>query len=1028
MQISEFCIKRPVFAWVLTLIVVLLGLVTGNRMAVQQYPKMSKNKITVKINYYGAGPEVMENQVTRVVEEAVAGIEGIETIESKSDSENSEVTMEISETRDIDLAANDIRERLSKWDDKFPDAAQSPIITKAGSSEKSILSLALISDNMNESELYTYAKNEISHELEAVPGVARVDIYGAGDYQMAIRLDPQKLAFYKFTVVDVLTALRKQNIEWPAGKFVNKTREYVVTTVADLQDPEEFNELPITNKQGKIIKLKDVGEAKLDKSNKRVLSRFNGKKVVSLSVIAQSSANPIQIAHDVKKVHQKIQKRLTDGIKFLVAYDTTTFIERSLNEVVRTIFESVLLVVFVVFIFLRSLRASIIPLITVPISLVGALFIMYLCNFTINSMTLMAMVLAIGLVVDDAIVILENAYKFIEKGKTPVKAAIEGTNEVSFAVIAMTLTLCAVYAPVALARGLTGKLLTEFSITLAGAVLLSGFIALTLSPMMCSRMLVSEKDEMARRSKMPVFFQKLANFFDFSNAIKGIEQGYETALKWTLDHKMKVATWAIVFSMFGYNVYYFMPREQLPYQDSQMLRFDGHAPQTATLQFTQKYVDEVDKIMGQIPEISNRQYDITNPSFDGVALLKERSDRSTEDVVKELTAKAQDIPGIDIRFSAGSGVSDDSSKIVSFVVRGNKSHRELREITDNLIRVIYANNLANSIRSTARNEAEDYVVEVLRDKASAMNLDPRDISDTISGLLQGAVATRFKKDNKTYDVKVQINDDFKRAPNQLNDIFAKAWSRANGGEDVLIPLPELINVTARSGPVSIYRYNRARANTVLTFLPPNVSLGEGIDRIQQLAKDTLPEDVFMEFIGDTKKFLTESDTMFLIFLLALSFIYLVMAAQFESWRDPLIIMFTVPLALVGGVIALKFLPQGTINMFSNIGFLTLIGLITKHGILMVDFANKQMNDGKSAHEAITISACRRLRPILMTTLAMVLGSLPLALARGAGCEIRRPLGVVIVGGMSVGTFFTIFVIPIIYTAFARFKRKTPVTE
>ena len=309
-----------------------------------------------------------------------------------------------------------------------------------------------------------------------------------------------------------------------------------------------------------------------------------------------------------------------------------------------------------------------------------------------------------------------------------------------------------------------------------------------------------------------------------------------------------------------------------------------------------------------------------------------------------------------------------------------------------------------------------------------MNLDPRDISDTISGLLQGAVATRFKKDNKTYDVKVQINDDFKRAPNQLNDIFAKAWSRANGGEDVLIPLPELINVTARSGPVSIYRYNRSRANTVLTFLPPNVSLGEGIDRIQQLAKDTLPEDVFMEFIGDTKKFLTESDTMFLIFLLALSFIYLVMAAQFESWRDPLIIMFTVPLALVGGVIALKFLPQGTINMFSNIGFLTLIGLITKHGILMVDFANKQMNDGKSAHEAITISACRRLRPILMTTLAMVLGSLPLALARGAGCEIRRPLGVVIVGGMSVGTFFTIFVIPIIYTAFARFKRKTPVTE
>lgn len=1028
MKLSEFCIKRPVFAWVLTLIVVLLGLVTGSRMAVQQYPKMSKNRITVKINYYGAGPEIMENQVTKIVEEAVAGIEGIETIESKSDSENSEVTMEVSETRDIDSVANDIRDRLSKWDDRFPDAAQSPILTKAGSGEKSILSLALISDNMNESELYSYAKSEISHVLEAVPGVARIDVYGAGDYQMAIRLDPQKLAFYKFTVVDVMNALKKQNVEWPAGKFVNKTREYVITTVADLQDPEEFNELPITNKQGKIIKLRDVGEAKLDKSNKRVLSRFNGQKVVSLSVIAQSSANPIQIAHDVKKAHIELQKRLPDGIKLLVAYDTTTFIERSLNEVVRTIFEAILLVVFVVFIFLRSLRASIIPLITVPVSLVGALFIMYLCNFTINSMTLMAMVLAIGLVVDDAIVILENAYKFIEGGKKPVNAAIEGTNEVSFAVIAMTLTLCAVYAPVALAKGLTGKMLSEFSITLAGAVLLSGFIALTLSPMMCSRMLVSEKEELERRNKMPKAFRKLANMFDFSNVINSIEKGYTKALAWTLAHKAKVTTWAVLFSMFGYSVYYFMPREQLPYQDVQMLRFDGHGPQTATLAFTQKYVDELDRILGKIPEIKNRQYDITNPSFDGVALLHERTERSTNDVVKEINEKVPYIPGIDVRVSAGSGINDDSSKIVSFVVRGNKSHRELREITGNLISAIYANNMASGIRSTARNEAEDYVVEVLRDKASAMNLDPRDISDTISGLLQGAVATRFKKDGKTYDVKVQINDEFKKTPNQLDGIFAKAWSRANGGEDVLIPLPELINITPRSGPVSIYRYNRARANTVLTLLQPDVSLGEGIERVQKIAKDTLPDDVFVEFIGDTKKFLTESDTMMLIFLLALSFIYLVMAAQFESWRDPFIIMFTVPLALVGGVISLKFLPQGTINMFSNIGFLTLIGLITKHGILMVDFANKQMDVGKTAQEAITNAANRRLRPILMTTLAMVLGSLPLALARGAGCEIRRPLGVVIVGGMTIGTLFTVFVLPVIYIFFARFRRKKLVVE
>lgn len=1025
MQISEVCIKRPVFAWVLTLIVIILGLVTGDRLPVQQYPKMEKNKITVKVNYYGAGPEIIENQVTRVIEEAVAGIEGIETIESKSDSENSEVTLEISEGRDIDSAANDIRDRLSKWDDRFPDAAQSPILTKAGSGEKPILSLALISNKMNESELYTYAKNEISHSLESVPGVARVDVYGAGDYQMAVCLDPQKLAFYNLTVLDVINALKKQNIEAPAGKFVNKDREYVVTTVADLQSPEEFNEIPIANKKNKLIKLKDVGEAKLDKSNKKVLSRFNGQRVVTLQVVAQSSANPIQIAHDTRKKHAELITQIPEDIKFLISYDTTTFIERSLNEVYRTIFEAILLVVLVVFIFLRSFRAAIIPLITIPVSLIGALFIMYLCGFTINSMTLMSMVLAIGLVVDDAIVILENVYKYIEKGLNPVKAAIEGTKEVSFAVIAMTLTLCAVYAPVALAKGLTGKLLKEFSITLAGAVLLSGFIALTLSPMMCSRMLVSEEEEKEKNSKKSKFTQRILSFFDFSNTINKVEMGYEKLLDSALKHRFKIILGALIFSMVGYTVYYFMPREQFPYQDTGMFGYDGHAPQTSTLQFTQRYVTAVDDIIRSIPEVENTEFDITNPSFDGFVILKERCGRTTEQVISELEEKVKNVSGIDIRFSAGRGSGEDNAKIVSFVVRGNKSHRELRDITGNFIQSIYATGIAKGMRSTSKNEAEDYVIEILRDKALAMNLDPKVISETISGLLQGAVATRFKKDNKVYDVKVQIDEQYKKSPNQLNDIFVKAYTN---NDELLVPISELINVNSRSGPISIYRYNRSRANTIMTILNDDSSLGEAINIIRDLAKQNLPDDVYVEFVGDTKRFLTESNTMALIFFLALSFIYLVMAAQFESWKDPFIIMLTVPLALVGGVISLTLVKNGTINMFSNIGFLTLIGLITKHGILMVDFANKQRDDGKTAIEAIKIAACRRLRPILMTTLAMGLGSLPLALAKGAGCEVRRPLGMVIVGGICIGTVFTIFVVPVIYTYFNKSRRRRKYIE
>lgn len=1009
MILSEVCVKRPVFAWVLTLIVVLLGLVTGDRLPVRQYPKMEKNHVTIKMSYHGAGPEIIESQITRVIEEAVAGIEGIESIQSKSSSETSEVSIEIADGRDLDSATNDIRDRLSKWRDRFPDAAQEAILTKAGSNEKSIISLALISSKLSESELYAYAQNEISHTLEAVPGVARIDVYGAGDYQMSISLDPQRMAFYNLTVIDVINALRKQNVESPAGKIINKDREYVVTTIADLQSPEEFDEIPIVNKKNNIVKLKDIGGAKLDKSNKKVMARFNGEKVVTLSVIAQTSANPIQVARGIKDKYNELQMQIPADIKFSVAYDSTTFIERSLHEVYHTIFESVFLVVLVVFMFLRSFRAALIPLITVPISLIGSLFIMYLCGFTINSMTLMSMVLAIGLVVDDAIVILENVYKYIERGFTPIKAAIEGTKEVSFAVIAMTLTLCAVYAPVALAKGETGKYLKEFSITLAGAVLLSGFVALTLSPMMCSRVL-TEKEKQGFR-KFSLFFSNILKKLDASHLVKTVEQKYSILLDKALDNRKYVIFIALVFSAFGYLTYYFMPSEQKPYQDVGMFSYEGHGPQTATLNFTQRYVDEIDKVISQSPEIESREYIITNPTFEGVAIIKDKCGKSTEEIMKKIAERSNEVSGIDVRFSSGRGGGDDSSRLVTFVVRGNKSHRELREISNNLVSELYASGIVQAVRSSARNEAEDYTIEILRDKASALNIDPRTISDTLSGLMQGSVATKFKKDNKIYDVLVEIDQQYKRSPEQLTDVYVKAYSER---EELLVPIAELINVHARSGPVSIHRYNRTRANTIMPILNDTTSLGDAIKIIRDIAHRTLPDDVFIEFIDETKRFLTESNTMALIFMLALSFIYLVMAAQFESWKDPFIIMLTVPLTLVGGVVTLACI-NSTINMFSNIGFLTLIGLITKHGILIVDFANKISEKGKTHKEAIKEAAIMRLRPILMTTFAMVLGAFPLALARGAGCEIRIPLGAVIVGGMTVGTLFTIFVVPVVYT-------------
>ena len=1032
MILSEICVKRPVFAWVLTLIIVLLGIVTMERLPIRQYPKMEKNYVTIKMDLPGAGPEIVENLITRNIEEAVSGIEGIATIESTSDNETSKVSIEISEGKNIDSATNDIRDRLSKWADKFPQEAHDPILTKAGASEKSIMNLSLISSTMNDGDLYNYAFNEISHALESVPGVARIDVFGSGQYKMAVSLDPRKMAFYGLTVLDVSSAIHRQNVEKPAGKIVSGDREYVVTTVADVQTPEEFENIPVVTKKNNVIRIKDIGTVSLDTESTKVMSRFNGEQVVSISVISQSSANPIQVARGIKKKYEEVIKQLPSGVEFFVDYDSTTFIENSLDEVYETMFEAILLVVLVVFVFLRSFRAALIPLITVPISLIGALFIMYISGFSINNMTLMSMVLAIGLVVDDAIVVLENIYKHIEKGEGAIKAAIHGTKEVSFAVIAMTLTLCAVYAPVALAQGLTGKYLKEFSVTLAGAVLLSGFVALTLSPMMCSRTLTDKKENKSKESKnqadlskIAVIWNTLKTKLDTSDLLKSIDDKYEVMLGKVLEKRRSVAFGALLFSGLGYLVYFFLPSEQIPYQDMGIIQYEGHAPHTSTLEFTRRYVDAIDKIIGQNDHVKSRDYRITNPTFEGIIMLKDKREKSTDDVMQEIQNKANEVAGVDIRFTSGHGGGGDDSRVVSFVVRGNKSHRELREVSTNLIREIYSSGIVQGVRSTSKNEAEDYTIEILRDKASVLNIDPSSISDTIDSLIRGRVASRFKKDNKMYDVMVEIQDDFKKNTDQLGDIYVKTH---NEREEFLIPLSELIKVHARSGPVSIQRYNRTRSYTVVGILNPSTSLGESVNVVRDLAKNTLPEDVFIDFVGETKRYLTESNIMLMIFLLALSFIYLVMAAQFESWKDPFIIMLSVPLTLVGGVLTLACLKSGTVNIFSNIGFLTLVGLITKHGILIVDFANKLVEKGMDHKSAVKKASSLRLRPILMTTFAMVFGSLPLALASGDGCEIRIPLGAVIVGGMSIGTLFTIFVVPVFYTYIAPLGKRRRIID
>lgn len=1027
MRISEVCIERPVFAWVMTLILVLLGIVGGYRLPLQQYPTMHSPSVTVESNLPGASPEIVETTLTRVVEEALSGIEGIENMTSMSNSEDSKVILEFGPERKMEDAVNDIRDRLAKITDKLPQEATQPILTKSRAEDRPVITLALTSSTRSAGDLVDFGKRELEKDIEAVPGVARVDILGAGEFVMRIYLNPLSLSAYNITVAEVLQAIKKQNFDKPAGKLISKDREYSVTTIASLDKPEEFENLAVAHRKDFIVRLRDIGRAEIDADDRKTKTFFNGKHGVSVSVVKQSNANPIDVARGVKNFVERVKKNLPEDVTIHIASDTTTFIERSLSEVYRTIFEATLLVICVVVFFLRSIRASIIPLVTIPVSLIGSLFMMYLLNFSINSLTLMAMVLAIGLVVDDAIVVLENVHRNREKGMSNFAAAFKSIKEISFPVIAMTLTLVAVYAPIALAKGRIGKFLTEFAITLACSVILSGFAALTLSPMMCARMLDDDHDSNKQNNDnlSNSLWGKFKNRFFTDSWMVNLENEYYQLLDKVMLKKHIITVVAIAIAGLGYLTHRFMPAETIPYEDQGSISISGQAQQSSTVAYTERYVRMLDDIINKIPEIERRVINITNPTFDGYIQLKPRDQRkrNTEEIAKEIRDALEEITGIQVRVDTGAssaGGGGGGGQIVDVVLRANKSFRELQDMYRNVYFMMIDTGIFNNIMSDIQGDVADYTITLLRDKISSLNVEPEAIADTIDTLIRGRRANTFKKNNKMYEVKIQVENESRQSPEDITNLFIKAGDR-NG---TLVPLSELVTLDSRSGPVEIRRHNRARSIMLSGFLKPQYSMIDGINIINDVHKAIAGTDYRLDFINEAKRFLNEGPTMQLVFALAIAFIYLVMAAQFESWRDPFIIMLSVPLSLTGAVITLTIIDGGSLNMYSNIGFITLIGLITKHGILMVNFANQLRDEEGLSIETAIIQSCKvRLRPILMTTFAMVLGALPLAMAHGAGAESRRQLGWVIVGGMSIGTIFTLFVIPVFYTYFTKKHRE-----
>lgn len=991
-----------------------VGAVSYTYLSVRQYPQVDKPVISVTTHYDGASPEIIEIQLTRPLEGALAGIEGLDFISSISQREESKINLYFNTDRDIDSAANDVRDKIGRLKGKLPKEADDPSIRKSDADAEAILHLAITSDEMKPADMYDYADKYLTDQFEAISGVANVEVYGAAAYVMHVWIDPDKLAAYSLTSTDVTEALTQQNVELPAGRLISKDREFMVTTTANLKTPEDFNNLILGESKGYLIRLKDVGYAEFSPYDDRSYVTLNGKQAVAIEIVKKSTANPLELASNVYKSLPDIQKSIPKNMKIEVAYDKTIYIDRSIQEVYKTIGEATFLVILVVFVFLWSFRGSLIPLVTIPVSLISTCALLYFFGFSINTLTLLAFVLSIGLVVDDAIVMLENIYRHIEDGLSPMEASIKGSKEITFSVIAMTLTLAAVYAPIALSQGMIGKIFTEFALTLAGAVLISGFVALTLSPMMCSRLLITPDP-----THLPPNIR----------ALNWIDAKYAILLKNIIPFKWVVVIFGIMIGGGSWGLTEFVLKKELvPPDDKGIIFGKADAPQSATLAYMLPYVRQIDNLFEALPEVEKQLTVVTVPTMISYNLLKpwEERKRSVAEIMAAIKQNLFDNTGLFAWPSAGGSFFGSSgganAESLQFVVQTIRSYEDLLEMSQLFESLIQKNPGIGRVSRDVPADAVEYIVTIDRNKAASSGVTEEVIGKTLDTLVNGRVVTKLKEEGHQYDVRAQLIGEARRTPHDMDTVYLKGKV---GNETQMIPLSTIADIQQRPVPTEINHFNQMRAVTISAELKNKYSLGEAIEFINSVRDKVLPDDFQIDYTGETRRFLESQNTLILIFGLALTFIYLVMAAQFESFVDPLIIMFSVPLSLSGALLLL-WATGGTLNIFSQIGLVTLIGLITKHGILIVDFANKLRDEKSISKEEAIVEATRlRLRPILMTTAAMVLGALPLALGTGAGASSRQQIGWVVVGGMTFGTLLTLFVVPTVYLILSS-KKRTPI--
>lgn len=1014
MKLSETCVRRPVFATVLSLIIVLIGVVSYSRLTVREYPQIEVPTVSVITTYTGASPEVVESQVTKPLEDQLAGIEGVDVMTSRSRSERSAITIQFDLSRNPEAAAAEVRDKVSRARRFLPDDIDEPIINKVEADSQPIIYVAVQAGRNSPIEASDYINRYVKTRLSVLPGASEVRVFGERLPSMRIYIDRAKLAGYNLTVQDVEDALRAQNVEIPAGRIESQAREFSVVASTDLRTEQQFNDVVVANVNGYPVRIRDVATVRIAPAEERILSRFNGQEGLNIGVMRQATANPLDLSRAVREEVERLNEVLPGGMKLTVTYDTSTFIERSIESVYRTIGEAVVLVVLVIFFFLRNVRASIIPIVTIPVSLIGACGLMYLFGFSINTLTLLAMVLAIGLVVDDAIVVLENVFRHIEEGMRPMQAAIQGTREIGFAVVAMTLTLVTVYAPLAFATGRTGRLFIEFALTLAGSVLVSGFIALTLTPMMCS-----------------VLLRHQAGHGRLYNLIEGwlewMNSRYRQALQAALRHRWIVVACGVGVALACGVLFKVTPSELAPVEDRGVVRGVVTAPEGATLDYTLSSMLEIEKLYEQVPEGQGSQVIVGFPTVtDGIAILRlkpwEERTRSQQEIAAALQPQFAALPGVRaFPTNPPSFGLRPNSKPIEFIILSQASYPELARIADDFMAELRDYPGLMNLDSDLRLNTPELRVHVDRDKLADVGVDVATVGRTLETMLGGRQVTRFKDSGEQYDVIVQVLPRDRANPSDISDIYV----RARDGS--MVQLDNLLTVREGVSPQSLNHFNRLRAVKIEAAIAPGYAMGEVLAHMEAVAAKVLPPGTQTDLDGQSREFRDASGSIYMVFAMALVFIYLVLAAQFESWRNPLVIMLSVPLSMTGALLALR-LTGGTLSIYSQIGLITLVGLITKHGILIVEFATQLRDEGKELFEAVVEASVLRLRPILMTTGAMVLGTVPLALAHGAGAESRQQIGWVLVGGLSLGTLLTLFVVPVAYTLIAGKGRRSAADE